>query len=130
MITLLPSLLLVAFGGAAGGVLRYWVARLTTDWLGHASWGFLVVNATGTVAIGLIAGLTLAPDTLATGGQAHWTLLATGALGSYTTVSSFSLQVLELSGSGKYAHALGYIAASFAACISGAALGLWLGWAL
>lgn len=128
MTVILPSLLLVALGGAVGGVLRYWVSRVLADRLGHASWGILAVNASGALAIGLMTGLVLDPATLATDGLPLWVLLATGVLGSYTTVSSFALQTLELAGSEHYAHAFGYVAASLALCIAGAAFGLWLGW--
>ncbi|WP_404406446.1 fluoride efflux transporter FluC [Pelagibacterium halotolerans] len=127
---MIVSLLLVAVGGAVGGLLRYWISRRVTDRLGHAVWGILTVNATGALAIGLVAGLTLDAATLETAGQPHWTLLATGILGSYTTVSSFALQTLELAGTRHYHRALRYIAASLTACIAGAALGLWLGWTL
>lgn len=130
MTVIFPFLLLVMAGGAIGGVARYWVSRIVTDRFGHATWGILAVNATGALAIGLLAGLALDPATLEADGLPHWTFLATGILGSYTTVSSFALQTLELAGLRNYTRALRYTAASLAACIAGAALGLWLGWML
>lgn len=85
-----PSLLLVALGGALGGMGRVWLGQ----WVGrHAPsefpWGTLAVNLLGALALGGIAAQGSAGGTL-------WLLLAIGLLGSFTTVSSFAYQTLTL----------------------------------
>jgi CrcB protein len=117
----LVPLALVAMGGALGGVLRLWVTALVDRTAGGAlPWGTLAVNVTGAAAIGLAAALLL---TEGIGRDLSlWLGLAVGVLGSYTTVSSFSLQVLLLVREGRAALAATYLAASLALCLA-AALG-------
>lgn len=89
------SMLLVALGGAAGGMGRFAISSLLAKYLGTAfPWGTLAVNLSGSVAAGWLLGmLGLPSDSAAT---SLWLLLVVGGLGGYTTVSSFSLQTLEL----------------------------------
>jgi fluoride exporter len=120
----LGSIVLVAIGGAAGGLARYWVSGVVAQRFGETfPWGPLVVNVTGAAAIGALAALLLPADAEASLAMPLWTLLAIGILGSYTTVSSFSLQTLALLRSGETGHALGNVAGSVAACLAAAALG-------
>lgn len=79
------SLLLVAFGGAAGSVARHLVALLAAAQLGAGfPWGTLAVNIIGSALIGIAAGLGLQGDARL--------LLVTGFLGGFTTFSAFSLE--------------------------------------
>ena len=52
-----------------------------------------------------------------------WLTLATGFVGSYTTVSSFSLQSLNLVRIGEWLNAATNIVASVVLCLGGAAAG-------
>ncbi|MEO5707299.1 MAG: fluoride efflux transporter CrcB [Alteraurantiacibacter sp.] len=88
----------VAVGGAVGSVARYQLGRLLTLWLGPpamAAFPFatLAVNAAGSLAMGLLAGLLLR-----LGGETDtWRLLlGTGLLGGFTTFSAFSLETAML----------------------------------
>jgi CrcB protein len=117
--------LLVAAGGAVGGALRYavtgWFSRHTGE---RFPWGTLAVNASGALVLGLLMGRALiAPN-------AHeplWLLLGVGVIGSYTTVSSLSLQTLLLFRNGQTLRAFIYLAATLMTGLAAAAAGLWLG---
>lgn len=113
------SLALVAVGGAAGGVARVTVAGLVTRRFGpDFPWGTLVVNLTGAFLIGIAAGhFSPSPD------LRIWQLAAIGFLGSYTTVSSFSLQTLSLVHAEKPGRAAANVALSLLVGIAAAALG-------
>ena len=116
-------LLAVFLGGAIGGMARFAV----TSFLDRASggrfpWGTLVVNVSGSALIGAIAALCLVegthlPDAL------PWALFVIGVLGSYTTVSSFSLQTLMLARSGRSLAALANVLGSLLLCLGAAAGG-------
>lgn len=121
----LYSLLCVALGSALGGMARYCVS----DYIGHKygahfPWGTLLVNVSGALLIGLLAGLVFA---LPTSGGLFWQLAVTGFLGSYTTVSSFSLQTLVLLREGYLLRALANISLSLLLCLICVALGYGLG---
>lgn len=126
------ALSLVAIGGAVGGVARFtidrWVmARSSVDF----PLGTLLVNVSGALLIGFLAGLWWQPDTgLAEGINGYWLLLALGLLGSYTTVSSFSLQTMTLLREHRRAAALLYIGLSFLLTLCAALAGLWAGSAI
>ncbi|NVF13304.1 fluoride efflux transporter CrcB [Vreelandella maris] len=89
----LTSVLLVALGGALGGMGRFAVSNLLARYLGKAfPWGTLAVNASGAFLAGWLLGSlgsANAPSPL-------WLFTVAGLLGGYTTVSSFSLQTIEL----------------------------------
>ena len=113
------GLALVAAGGAAGGVARVTVAGLVTRRFGPSfPFGTLVVNLTGAFLIGLAAGL-VSPDPA----MCIWQLAVIGFLGSYTTVSSFSLQTLTLNHSGQHGRAAGNVVLSITLGVAAAALG-------
>ncbi len=90
----------MASGGAVGSALRYLVSgyaqRVLVPGAGAlASFpaGTLVVNVTGSLLIGLLAGLA---ESRALLGPEARLLLVTGLLGGYTTFSAFSLETLVL----------------------------------
>jgi fluoride exporter len=124
--------LAVAIGGALGGTLRFWVSGVVARRFGERfPWGTLVVNVSGAALIGAIAGLVLAPGSHSIGQPTVWAVLVVGILGSYTTVSSFSLQTLALFRSGEPGRAAGNVAASVGLCPAAAAAALilviWMG---
>ena len=112
----------VLAGGALGGMARFWLADLLSR--GHLNafpWGILAVNACGALAAGVAAGLAAGA-----GGAAHslaWQLGVVGFLGSYTTVSSFSLQTLALFHDGRTGKAAANIVASLLLTLGGVGLG-------
>ncbi len=85
----------VALGSALGGMARVWVVnRVTARPGGGVPLGTLVVNLSGALLVGLLAGALpgLRDKPMETG----YVLLIAGLLGSYTTASSFILQTLAL----------------------------------
>lgn len=120
-------LVLVFVGGFAGGVLRYSISGFVGRRVGETfPWGTVAVNGSGALAIGLLAawvGEAGVPDAL-------WMALVVGILGSYTTVSSFSLQTLALVRDGERLPALFNVVASLALCLGAAMVGYLAGMAV
>ncbi|MEQ9012033.1 MAG: CrcB family protein [Algiphilus sp.] len=84
----------VMLAAGLGGAARY----LLAEWLDRRSrsawpWGTWCVNLLGSLLIGLLAA------TMVQGGatdSARWLVVAGAGLGSFTTVSAFTLQTLSL----------------------------------
>ncbi|MDP2412061.1 MAG: fluoride efflux transporter CrcB [Pseudolabrys sp.] len=118
------NVLLVAIGGGIGGIIRFWLSVAIGRRYGETfPWGTLVVNVTGAACIGVLAGLLISRETHAVAQVPLWAGLIIGVLGSYTTVSSFSLQTLALARAGEPLHAVLNIAGSIVLCLSAAAAG-------
>ena len=114
----------VALGGALGSVARYACSAAAARWLGAGfPWGTLLVNATGSFAIGLLAALVAADGRPLLGSDARAFVLV-GVLGGFTTFSSFSLETLALARSGAAGAAALNVAFSVVLCLAGAWLGL------
>tara|TARA_R110002012_G_scaffold60146_4_gene157284 strand:- start:1920 stop:2321 length:402 start_codon:yes stop_codon:yes gene_type:complete len=89
----LTNALIIALGGALGGVGRFALSNLLARYLGKAfPWGTLAVNTSGALVAGWWLGLQGLPATP----SPLWLFTVVGLLGGYTTVSSFSLQTIEL----------------------------------
>ena len=124
MMPTMMQMLAVVVGGAIGGVARFWLSGIVARRYGETfPWGTLVVNVSGAAAIGVLAGILLVPETHAVNRLPAWSGLVIGVLGSYTTVSSFSLQTLALLRANQPGQALVNIVASLALCLTAAALG-------
>jgi CrcB protein len=113
---------LVAVGSAAGGMARFLISGIVARAVGETfPWGTMVVNVTGAFSIGVLGGLLQGgnldnlPDL--------WPVAVTGFLGSYTTVSSFSLQTLALVRDGEWRRAAGNVVLSLALCLAAVAGG-------
>jgi fluoride exporter len=113
----------VALGGALGSMARYacsgWVARVFGETF---PWGTLLVNVSGSFAIGFFATMT-APE-------GRWFLpfharefFMVGIFGGFTTFSSFSLQTLNQAKTGEWWSAGANVVSSVVFCL----LAVWLG---
>ena len=113
---------LVFVGGGLGSVLRHIVNVLCARGIGLGfPYGTFVVNITGSLVMGLIAGY------LAFKGEASqpWRLfLMTGILGGYTTFSAFSLDAALLYERGELGLAAFYVLGSVLFSILGLFAGL------
>lgn len=118
------EIILVALGGALGACARFWLSGVVARRVGETfPWGTLVVNVSGAVVIGLLAARFLTAEGLAEPWRETWLLLVTGVLGSYTTVSSFSLQTLALARAGEVGCAALNVIGSLGLCLAAAFAG-------
>ncbi len=114
--------LAVAAGGAIGASARYLLVGGIDFWFGAGfPMGTLAVNALGSFMIGVLIEVTAlvwspSPELRA--------LLAVGVLGSFTTVSAFSLDVLVLFERGASGLAGLYLAASVTLSLAGIYAGM------
>lgn len=114
------NLLMVALGGALGAGSRYMLGGWLHAQLGSGfPWGTFAVNILGSLAIGLVLGLS-GRGGLSTGASLF---LATGVLGGFTTFSAFSYDTLQLLSRGAVGvsllNALGQLTAGIAAAYLG-----------
>jgi fluoride exporter len=114
----------VMLGCALGGMARLWVSNIVGRRLGEAiPWGTMVVNVTGAFAIGIFAAVAASGEGWF-GEPTLWLFAGIGFLGSYTTVSAFSLQTLLLMQNGQRWQAAGNVILSLGLGLPAAALGL------
>lgn len=111
----------VALGGAVGAVGRYGVSSLATSIAGFGfPYGTLCVNIIGSLVLGVFiefSALSWSPSHEAR------TFVVVGVLGSFTTFSMFSLDVISLMTRGETVPALIYMASSLLLSIGA----IWLG---
>jgi CrcB protein len=119
------KLLWVALGGGLGSVLRYVVSGAVQDWSGRADFpaGTLAVNVLGCLVIGLLSQLAEARGALSPEARAF---LIVGALGGFTTFSSFGNETMNLWRDGQGGLALGNVGAQLVLGLGA----VWLGRAL
>ncbi|RAV10089.1 fluoride efflux transporter CrcB [Mycolicibacterium sp. GF69] len=110
----------VAVLGGLGAVLRFLVDRAVSHRLtGAFPSGIFVVNISGALLLGLLAGLQPEPTTAL--------LIGVGFLGAYTTFSTWMLQTLELGVERRPGFAIANIVVSIALGVAAAAVGWWIG---
>lgn len=91
---MLTRVLLVAVGGALGAVARYGLGGFVHRYAPPTfPYGTFVVNVTGCLAFGLIAGLS---EQRAVIGPAARTFLLIGVLGGFTTFSTYGFETFGL----------------------------------
>ena len=117
-------LLMVAIGGAIGAVARQQSNQLIMRILGgEFPIGTIFVNILGSFIMGLLFELFASKITLSD----EWrSLIFTGVLASFTTFSSFALDVALLSERNEYYYALCYIGMSVVLSIGALFVGLWV----
>ncbi len=115
--------LAVLAGGFLGSAVRIIVVAATPDSPGRFPTGTLAVNLFGS----LILGFYLARRERAVSGRWSLQFWAIGALGSFTTFSAFSLEVVQLLDVGRATIAAGYVLASTLGGLAAAVLGHRLG---
>lgn len=115
---------LLALAGGAGAVCRFALdgvirARLA----GAAPWGTITINLSGSLALGILAGLAAAR--LLPG---DWLLvIGSGFLGGYTTFSTASVETVRLLQERRFGAGAAVGLGTLVAAVALAGLGLWLG---
>jgi CrcB protein len=109
-------ILSIAAGGALGAVARYAVMTRTGQLLGLGfPMGTLIVNIAGSFLLGVLIefiALKWSP------GEDMRAFLVVGVLGSFTTFSTFSLELVALIERGSYWPAAFYVAISVVAAVA------------
>jgi CrcB protein len=118
---------LTLLAGATGAVTRFVLdASIKRRWQSPFPWATVIINVTGSLLLGVLAGLVLFD-----GQPAAWqTVIGTGFCGGYTTFSTASFETVRLVQQKRPAvallNAVGSLVLSVAACAAGVAMA----WAL
>jgi CrcB protein len=106
---------------AVGAPLRYLLDGSIGDRVeGVFPWGTLVINASGSLLLGVLTGLALYHAFP----QTPKVILGTGFCGSYTTFSTFSFETVRLVEEGAIGEAFRNALGTLVICAAAAALGL------
>ena len=114
------NLIYVASGGAVGAVLRYITSNFYRFYFPNFPIGTLFINFIGSFLIGILA------SNLESRGTSYIFIkyfMIIGILGSFTTFSTFSLEIIQLANDKKLFLSLVYIFLSISLCIFGAFFG-------
>ena len=114
------NLILIATGGALGAVLRYTLTVISKSFFLSSIYGTLSVNIIGSFLIGYLITSDLG-NNLSQNFIKFFLII--GLLGSFTTFSAFSYEVVDLINSKKYITSFTYIFISVFICIISAYLG-------
>lgn len=114
----------IGLGSALGGMARTWVG----GWVEQRTqsvfpWGIFLVNFSGSLLIGLLAGAVQADVRWIANNPTATSFLMVGVCGGFTTFSTFSLQTFNLLRTGRTGTALAYMAASVVLCV----VAVWIG---
>jgi fluoride exporter len=122
------TLVMIAIGGAAGAVARYLVDGWVLDRTGAGfPYGTLVINASGSFLLGILAALTI--DRAVLPAEIRGPVLI-GFLGAYTTFSTLMLESWRLLESGQDLAAFANLAGSVLIGVVAVAGGLVIGRAI
>ena len=116
----LRSSIIIGIGAAVGANARFWFGHwFTGRWSPAIPWHTLIINASGSLVLGLFMAFALAK-----GWGSGWRLLvAVGFAGGFTTFSAFSAEAVTLIEEGKLGacalYALLSVALSMGACFAG-----------
>lgn len=117
------SWLAVAIAGALGAAARFLVSQAAIERVGaRLPWGTVLVNVSGALAAGVVAGLVTEALLPAALGR----VVAGGFLGAYTTFSTAMVETLQLRERDGSAAAIAVLLAESLAAVAAAGLGWWL----
>ncbi|CAM4014648.1 fluoride efflux transporter CrcB [Lederbergia lenta] len=115
--------LAVGLGGMVGSVLRYFVGNITLN-LMNVPIGTFLVNLIGSLLLGLLTGLTTQTNKIS---PIITVCIGTGMIGSFTTFSTFSTEIVMLFQNEHYFLALIYVSSSILLGLLLAFYGYYLG---
>ena len=111
----------VALGSAVGGASRFALSTFIQQRAGAFPVGTLVVNVTGSLALGFLMRYALGSTSVSAETRA---LLTTGFCGGYTTFSTFSYETIALMQDGDYRRAGTYVILSVVVSLAATFLGI------
>ena len=119
--------ILTFLAGASGALSRFVLDALVKQrWRSPVPLGTVLINVTGSLLLGVLAGAVLLH-----GQSSAWqTVVGTGFCGGYTTFSTASFETVRLAQQGRRVLALGNALGSLAASVAACAAGLALMWAV
>ncbi len=117
------QLLLISLGGAIGAVLRFSLGNLLKIYFVNNFYATVSINIIGSFLIGYLVSLGYAKN-LSENFVKYF--LVIGLLGSFTTFSTFSYDVVDLFLSKKILHCIIYIFSSVFFCIIAAYIGMYI----
>lgn len=116
------AVLLIGLGGAAGAITRYLVDGFIVERTGGGfPWGTLVINLTGSFALGLLFAMTAERAVLPAEVRGP---LMIGFLGAYTTFSTFTVETDLLVKDGHVGVAFAYVTGSLVVGLLAAYVGI------
>ncbi len=117
------QLIFIATGGATGALLRYFLGNVLKNTLYNNFFSISLINILGSFLIGLL--ISIGKDKNLPEDFIKYFLII-GFLGSFTTFSSFSYEVIELFLSSKVFISILYVILSVTLCILAALVGLYI----
>lgn len=117
------QLLLISLGGAIGALLRFSMGNLLKIYFVNNFYATVSINIIGSFLIGYLVSLGYAKN-LSENFVKYF--LVIGLLGSFTTFSTFSYEVIDLFLSKKIFHSIIYIFSSVFFCIIAAYIGMFI----
>lgn len=115
------ALLCISAGAVVGAILRWGIGLWLNPLFSALAFGTLIANWLGCFIIGLLLAVFWQYPAIS---QSWKLFLVTGFLGSLTTFSSFSAEVVELFFNEKWLNGLGVLALHLFGCLSMTALGI------
>ena len=116
-------MLLVSFGGALGALLRFSLGNILKIYFLNNFYATLSINVIGSFLIGYLVSLGYIKNFSESFIKYF---LVIGLLGSFTTFSAFSYEVVDLLLSKKFFHGIFYIISSVFFCIIAAYMGIYI----
>ena len=126
MVEMFSTYFWIAMGSALGGMGRFWLSGFIAQRCATFPWGTLLVNISGSFAIGLFAALS-SPESRLLFNPRFSQFFMIGICGGYTTFSAFSLQTLNFAREGQWLYAGANAVLSLVLCLVAVWLGHWLG---
>ena len=117
------QLLLVASGGVFGAVIRYSLSNFLKIFFNNSIYATLCINVLGSFLVGYLISLGYAKN-ISVNFIKYFLII--GFLGSFTTFSAFSYEVVELFLSKKITLSFFYIIFSVILCVLSAYLGMYI----
>jgi CrcB protein len=121
----MEKILIISAGAVLGANARYWFGDWAAQkWGSSFPVGTLIINATGSLLIGLFMALAMERMLV----DPRWRLFfAVGFLGAYTTFSTFAYESLNLLLQGQWALGLTNLVGSTLIGVTAAGLGVFIG---